>query len=173
MGHICSSVPSVLKNVTDFIVSDSHVCSEKPPHPRPRVLCLEVEEFVTSLSFLFLRCLFSKESYSHLLIKQVGLARCKGSPKQRQSDRFPSASQAVSTSVQTLDLHFPFLPETLGCLKPCSENLRVAHEQLFQSSYPSFPGGMRGFVPKYWGYKSAEGILGFRLHSAHVPVGSW
>lgn len=61
MGHICNSVPSVLKNVTDFIVSDSQVCSEKPPHPQPRALRIEVEEFVMLHSFLFLRCLFSNE----------------------------------------------------------------------------------------------------------------
>lgn len=47
--------------MTDFIVSDSHVCSEKPPHPQPRVLYVEVEEFIVLRSFLFLWRLFSSE----------------------------------------------------------------------------------------------------------------
>lgn len=53
--------PQCFKNVTDFIVSDSQVCSEKPPRPQPRALRIEVEEFVMLRSFLFLCCLFSNE----------------------------------------------------------------------------------------------------------------
>lgn len=97
MGHILSSVPSVLKTWLILLSVTAPYALKNLPTPSPQHCTskLKSSSFCISFSIIY----FLRNS-SHLLSKQVGPIGGMGSPKQKHSNLFLPASQTASASLQ-------------------------------------------------------------------------